>query len=191
MGVTLRSFILSVALIVIAAIVYQLSNKRQLMDEAEIMERYPTFTATNFSGDNFDKTGKLIHHLEAQTVIFYQNRDLLLLSKPDGIYYNYGSKKDYRQAEPWQLSANQGRVVLNQEAELKGEVKLKALFANSPISNADTSYLHFDMQKNLITTPEKVRISGPNFVNYGHGLRADMNDKKVYLNDPHARYEFN
>ena len=191
MSVTLRSFILSLLLIIAAAIFYRWSAMQQTVPREEILERYPSFTAVGFSGDNFDADGRLIHHVEAQSVVYYKNRGLLNMVKPHGIYYNYGSKKDYRQAEPWQLSANQGRVVLNQEAELKGEVKLKALFANSPISNADTSYLHFDMQKNLITTPEKVRISGPNFVNYGHGLRADMNDKKVYLNDPHARYEFN
>ena len=51
------------------------------------------------------------------------------------------------------------------------------------------AFKRFDLEKNLITTSDKITITGPNFVNYGTGLKADLTEKKIYLGDPHARYE--
>ena len=189
MGVTLRSFILAFILILAAAVLYQLSKGPETVDDPTLLERYPSFSATNFSGDNFDANGRLLHHINAQTVTYYQSKGLLLMTKPRGIYYNYNTDK--ADPEPWQLSADSGRLVMDDEAELKGHVVLTPRFAGSALTLAETSYLHFDLKKNFISTPKQIRILGPNFVNYGQGLRADMNTKQVYIDDPRARYEFN
>ncbi|MBO8415019.1 MAG: LPS export ABC transporter periplasmic protein LptC [Proteobacteria bacterium] len=189
MGVTLRSFILSFILIVAAAFVYQLSSRQSGPSDEEILQTYPSFSAENFAGDNFDKGGRLIHHFEAGHVTYYKSRALITMQEPTGIYYSYpggGSR-----AEPWALSATSGSFVLDKEAELIGEVEMHPLFEGSPVTSAVTSYLHFDLQQNLITTPEIIRISGPNFVNYGSGLEADLNEKLIKVGNPHARYEFN
>ncbi len=188
MSVTLRSFILSLLLIIAAAIFYRWSAMQQTVPREEILERYPSFTAVGFSGDNFDADGRLIHHVEAQSVVYYKNRGLLNMVKPHGIYYNYPDPLSRRQ-EPWQLTADEGSMVMGQEAQLKGHVTMTPLFENPEITSAKTSYLHFDLEKNLITTSDKITITGPNFVNYGTGLKADLTEKKIYLGDPHARYE--
>lgn len=197
MGVTFRSFILSFILIVAAAILYQLSGHVDQTADDSVLQQYPSFIAEDFKGDNFDRDGRLIHHIEAKDVTFFKNRSLLLMSEPSGIYYNYEKRADGvhdefdRNPEAWHLSADQGQMVLDDEAELTGNVLLKPLFDSRELTDARTPYLHFDLKQNVISTDESVHISGPNFVNYGTGLRADLNEKKVYLHDPHAHYEFN
>lgn len=189
MGVTLRSFILSFILIVAAAIVYQLSTSRSGPSDEEILQSYPSFSADNFAGDNFDKGGRLIHHFEADSVVYYKSKAMITMKAPKGVYYSYPSNGT--KAEPWALSATSGSFVVEKEAELIGDVQMHPLFEGSAITGAVTSYLHFDLQKNMITTPETIRISGPNFVNYGTGLEADLNEKLIKVGNPHARYEFN
>ncbi len=186
MGVTLRSFILAFLMVTAAAFLYRLSGMQSGPSNEELLQHYPTFTAVHISGDNYDADGRLRHHVEADEAVYYKNRDLLTMSKPRGIYYSYPAEG----TEQWYLSADSGSLVLNQEAELSGHVLLQPLFPDSPITRAETSYLHFDVQQNLITTDEKITISGPNFANEGTGLKADLTNRLVTIGNPHARYEF-
>lgn len=186
MGVTLRSFILAFLMVTAAAFLYRLSGMQSGPTNDEILQNYPTFTAVHISGDNYDDDGRLRHHVEADEAVYYKNKDLLTMEKPRGIYYSYPSSG----VEPWQLSADQGSFVRNKEAELTGHVLLQPVFEGSPVTRAETSYLHFDLQKNLISTDEKITISGPNFLNEGTGLEADLTTRLVKIGDPHARYEF-
>ena len=185
MSVTSRSLILSFILIVCAFILYRISSNADKPTNNDILNEYPTFTAINFDADSFDEQGLLTYSFKADDVIYYKKQDLLNFSNPLDIYYNHQKSG----VEPWQITANVGSMVLNKEVELDGNVVIVPLFADPPITEFTTGYMHFDMIKNVITAPGKVNIKGTNFTNTGSNLVGNITTKECTISgDPHAHY---
>ena len=173
MSVTSRSLILSFILIVCAFVLYRISSNVDKPSNNDILNEYPTFTAVNFDADSFDEQGLLAYSFKADDVIYYKKQDLLNFSNPLGIYYNHQKSG----VEPCK------------EVELDGNVVIVPLFADPPITEFTTGYMHFDMIKNVITAPGKVNIKGTNFTNTGSNLVGNITTKECTISgDPHAHY---
>lgn len=188
MGVTLRSFILAALLIVAAAFLYRWSSSGfSAPDEAQVLQKYPSFQATGFNGDNFAADGRLLHHIEAREAVYYKLKDLLTMQQPSGVYYYYPQNEN---VQSWHLQADEGYIIFDQEAVLTGHIEARPLFKSEYISEARTDFLRFDLMSNLIESPAPVIVRGPDFLNYGTGLKVDLTARTVWLGAAHAQYTF-
>lgn len=185
MGVTIRSFVLSFLLIIAAFLLYRFSTNLSKPQDDNLLDEYPTFTATKFDAHSYDENGLLTYSFKSDDVTYYKQKDLLEFSNPLGVYYD--RKNDA--LEPWQITAKTGSIIINKEVTLNDDVVIVPLFPKSFVNKVTTDNLYFDMVKNLVTAPGPVSITGTNFTNTGSNLQADLNTQQCTLSgDPHAQY---
>lgn len=206
MSVTLRSIIIAVCLMIAAAFLYRISNLQGQMSTEEIQARFPTFEATGFEGRVFDKDGLIKYNIASEQVLYYQERGLIEMQKPVGQYFDHNAPikegdtihgqsqaPDNAHASVpfhhWEIEAEQGYMIHNQEAVLKGNVKIIPSSQEVKIQQILTPYMFYDLVANTISSKEEIIIKGEQFTDQGRDYLLDLNAKTFVIKDkPHAVY---
>lgn len=93
MSVTLRSIIIAGCLMIAATLLYRYSSIQGQLSTEEIQARFPTFQALNFSGQIFDNNGTIKYSINADEVVYYQDKGLVEMVKPVGRYFDHSSPR--------------------------------------------------------------------------------------------------
>ncbi|HIV55689.1 MAG TPA: LPS export ABC transporter periplasmic protein LptC [Candidatus Anaerobiospirillum stercoravium] len=188
MSVTVRSIIIAALLSIAAALLYRYSANTGKLSADEINERFPSFTATNFTAELYNEKGLLNYSIFARDVSFYESRDLITADYLAGFYYDHEDLVN-QPGRGWQIIADQGEVVFDRYAKLTGNVHVQPNFPTSPIEEIITPYVHFDLTANIISSPETITIRGRNFENQGANYEIDLNQNTFVIKDhPHVVY---
>lgn len=189
MGVTLRSMIIASILIIGAALLYSLSSRTGRLSEEELSSRFPSFEATNFRGELYNEQGQISHSMFAKDLKFYKVRDLIEAEHVVGFWYEHERGDASEPFRGWQISADSGKMILNQSADLYGNVRVIPNFVSTEISEISTPDVHYDLQQNIISSPSEIVIVGNSFVNQGSDYEVDLTHKTFVIKDqPHAVY---
>lgn len=190
MSVTLRSIFIAIILVIIAIFIYHYSIITGELSNRDIYRRFPSFTATDFSGDYFDKYGRLTYAFSADEVKYFKLEDKISLSKLSLLYNDY--KQNSQSFGSWKLNASSGEVVIKSYAKLFGDVELKSTFAGAPIKQITTPSMFFDFNSNQIYSKDTIVIEGGQFKNQGSNYLVDLNKKTFVIKEnSHALYHPN
>lgn len=185
-----------------AALFYRFSSLQGQMSSEEIQARFPTFEATSFTGQVFDKNGLLKYNIESEQVVYYQDRGLIKMQKPIGLYFDHKDTNPSLNLAPrggdllasmpfnyWKISADQGHMVHNKEAVLEGNVKIEPSSRAAKVNKITTPYMFYDLVSNQITSREEIKIEGDQFIDQGRDYILDLNAKTFVIKEkPHAVY---
>ncbi len=185
MTVTLKSFIIAFFLLILSICVYRFAQMQKQEPVADL-SNLPTFTASEFKGAIYDKSGLLTYKLIANNVEYYDKENKINLVKPLLEIFEYPKNKNY---ENWFLSGDEGFVFINKKAEVQGNVKIYPGFNHKNIKEITASKLTYDFEKDLVKSKETVTIKGHNYLNFGSDFVADMrNNTMSYKGNPHVVY---
>lgn len=187
---------------IIAAFLYRYSSLQGQMSSEEIQARFPTFEAQSFNGRVFDKNGLIKYNIESEQVTYYQDRGLIEMTKPIGLYFDHKDSTPTLNTAPmhtdllsslpfnyWKISAEQGYLIHNQEAVLQGSVKIEPSSRSVKINQITTPYMFYNMVDNTISSTEEIKIQGDQFIDQGRDYTLDLNAKTFVIKDkPHAVY---
>ncbi len=187
MSVTVRSMIIAAILIIAAGLLYRFSGVTGRLSDDEISSRFPTFEATQFTGEMYDETGQITHSMFSREVTYYKSRDLVDVTGVVGLFYDH---EDVDQPfRGWQMSADKGELIINKHATLQGNIKVVPNFLGSMIKEITTPYVYYDIENNLVSSPQEIVLKGDNFINQGSNYVIDIKAKTFVIKDnPHAVY---
>ena len=152
-------------------------------------ELTPDFIAEALKSNVYTEAGNLSHAIVADRMEHYAELEVTHFELP---HYTLFPKKsgDKTTSEktnyPWQLSAKEATLYKNNRVILNHRVHLKATDRSSLIQEIHCKYLELDLNTNIISSDQTVRIQGKDFTIYGSGLIIDLNTKQMTLTE-HSR----
>lgn len=76
-----------------AVLLYRYSSIQGQLSTEEIQARFPTFQAVNFAGQIFDNNGTIKYSINADEVVYYQDKGLVEMRNPIGRYFDHSSPR--------------------------------------------------------------------------------------------------
>lgn len=149
---------------------FQSSEDYTQDDEPELV---PEFTAKLLHQEMFDDNGKLMQEVFSQKMEHFSELSLTHFEGPEFILY----QADIPQ---WRLSSKYGDLQ-DGILTLDESVKVAQLVENHMVKTITTEFLQINLDKNLITTDEKIHIFGDHIEVIGQGLLADLNEGSLTL----------
>ena len=152
-------------------------------------ELTPDFIAEALKSNVYTEAGSLSHAIVADRMEHYAELEVTHFELP---HYTLFPKKsgDKTTSEktnyPWQLSAKEATLYKNNRVILNHRVHLKATDRSSLIQDIHCKHLALDLNTNIISSDQTVRIQGKDFTIYGSGLIIDLNTKQMTLTE-HSR----
>lgn len=188
MGVTLRSIIIAAMLTVLAALLYHFSNLKGRLSNEEISNLYPSFIAKGLKAELYDQAGHITHSMTTDELIYHENKKLLKVTGIDGVFYDKNTDGTANQG--WNLKAQEGVMVYDNYADLRGNVTVSPLDKNtSEIKQVSTNSVHFDIKNKILSSKQQLSIEGTKFTNTGSNYEIDLNKKTIVIKDkPHVVY---
>ena len=187
MSVTVRAMIIAVILFLFAALLYSFSSSTGRISEDELSMRFPTFEAEKFRGEIYDQQGQIQYSMFSQEMRYFKPRNLLNAEGLIGFFYDHDDAQTPFRG--WQIMADHGDMVLNQHAQLTGNIHVVPNFASAEIKEISTTNVFYDLQKNTISSPSEITIVGERFINRGSDYIVNLDQKLIEIKDkPHAVY---
>jgi len=169
-------------------------------------ELTPDFIAEALKSNVYTEAGSLSHAIVADRMEHYAELEVTHFELPhytlfpkksrdkntksnttSNIANNINNKVTLEKTNyPWQLSAKEATLYKNNRVILNHRVHLKATDRSSLIQEIHCKYLELDLNTNIISSDQTVRIQGKNFTIYGSGLIIDLNTKQMTLTE-HSR----
>ncbi|MBQ9275139.1 MAG: LPS export ABC transporter periplasmic protein LptC [Succinivibrio sp.] len=175
MSTTSRSLVLGLALLAAGIVIYRYSAG--FGDDREPqLNLNPVYTATALQARTYNEHGQLEYQLSADESSYYIRHRLFHFVRPVLNEYRF---RDNGRVEVWSISADEGSVIINDKAHLKGRVVLRPLFDHPQLSEAATGSLDYDFNTKLFSTPDEVKLTGPSWSDTGSNFQADFNDSQI------------
>ena len=185
MTVTLKSFIIAFVLVILSVAIYRYAQLHQ-QEPTSDLSTLPTFSAEGFEGQSYDQDGLIVHKLKASHIDYYSKVQRLELENP--VLKSYDHLKN-GQTETWFLSGNYGQVFINDKAIIEGEVRLYPGFFHPNLKEITANKLNYNFKNDVVTSQDRVTITGHDFVNSGTNFSADLqNNTMKYKGEPHVIY---
>ncbi len=180
----LRALFVLLSLTALGALLYLRQSDGDTTDllTGEPLNSEPGFAAVR---------GRLIETDDNGHALFRLDADRIEQPSPQGTVYLTSPRLDY-QLDPsshWTLTALQGELPQDaSSADLTGSVHAEGRPSGSDtLMRIDTDVLHFDMQKEVATTPAQVRVVWASRSLRGRGMRYEMQRNHLELHaDVHA-----
>ncbi|HAH71162.1 MAG TPA: LPS export ABC transporter periplasmic protein LptC [Succinivibrionaceae bacterium] len=185
MATTIKSAVITVCLFVAAVGLYrytQTLQERKNSDETVSK----IYTALNFYGKNYDKTGFLHHTIKADIASYNDGNGIAHFTNPVIVTYRIGKDKHI---EKWVMSGEQGQVRDGDFALMERNVVLKPLFKGAAITKAQSPKVNYNFKSNLVTSPDLTILHGIGWINSGTDFTIDLNkDISTYKGNVNAIY---
>jgi LPS export ABC transporter protein LptC len=181
----------------VAYLFYHWTSQTERNIEESIIEAKPTFIAVDFTSYTYNSDGYLYQVVNAEKAEFYKNVDMMNLEKPNVEYMPYFDKEniDFREnmsiieTEVWRIGAESGTINNDDNFILRGDVRVTNSNEEAYIHEISSEYMELDFNTNDIRTPERITITGPNFLDTGIGFSGNIKEQKYSINeDCHAEY---
>ncbi|TKB47892.1 LPS export ABC transporter periplasmic protein LptC [Thalassotalea mangrovi] len=172
---TISTVIFAVALAIYGYIQWQNANTLDALMATD--EELPEFIASDLRTSRFDADGNLTHTIYAQQMQHYADSEETLFQYPSyTLYPNDGTT-------PWNISANNGKLIANRELILERRVRAVAEQQDNFISEIHSKALQLDLINNTISSEQTIMIKGRDFTMYGSGLFVDIDTTKMTINE--------
>lgn len=158
-------------------------NNDKVKQENTIGELTPEFIAENLSSDIFNENGELSYMIKADRMEHYSALAITYFEQPK---YTLHPRNH---TLPWKMSANEATLYDNNRVILKNNVKLIATDPTSLIKEIHGKNLELNLDKNIISSKQKILVLGQGFTIHGSGLIVDLNTTQMTLNE-HAQTIF-
>ncbi|WP_286233577.1 LPS export ABC transporter periplasmic protein LptC [Thalassotalea sediminis] len=135
----------------------------------------PDFIAESLKSEAFSQKGLLTYRIDASRMEHYSELAVTHFEFPK--YTLYPKDSD----APWKISANEGTLYNSNRVKLENKVLLISTDENSLIREIHGKYLELDLNTNIISSENSIRIKGVDFAMQGTGLIIDLNTKQVTL----------
>ncbi len=185
MATTIKSAVITVCLFVVALGLYRYTQTLQERQNS-VETASKIYTALDFYGKNYDKTGFLHHTIKADTASYDDGSGIAHLTNPIITTYRIGKDKHI---EKWTMSGKQGQVRDGDFALMERDVVLKPLFKGAAITQAQSQRVHYNFKSNLVTSPDLTTLYGTGWINAGTDFTIDLNkDISTYKGNVNATY---
>ena len=146
----------------------------------------PDFVANDMTLRQYNEEGYLSSQLHAQHMAFYDKTNITQFTKPSYILYpKQGSPK-------WKISADIVLVEQSDRVVLTNNVIISALDPTQNIKSITTSRRELNLGTMMISSEQKIKITGEQYDITGVGLKANLNQQHIELiKDIQAVYEKN
>jgi lipopolysaccharide export system protein LptC len=143
------------------------------IDTAQEADLVPEFTAKLLHQEMYDAQGKLKQEVFSKKMEHYADLSLTQFEQPEFIIYQDNQAF-------WKLSAQYG-AMQDGLLTLNNQVTMLQLTDSLLVQSIATDYLEINLNSNLVTTDNPIKIEGTKLSIMGQGLRADLNLGKVTL----------
>ncbi len=185
MSVTKRSIILAILFAVLSCSVYFYTLKFKQKDPTSFSS-LPTFIASDSVGTLFDETGKISKKMIATSTEYYDKQNLYIFDNPLLTSFVYQKNGE---ANTWHMKGQKGRLTVDDNAVITGNVILYPGFKDPVIDRATASVLVYTFDNNDVTSQELVNIYGHEFMTQGTHFKYDLDTNVLsYKGQPHATF---
>ncbi len=155
--------------------------------EAEIQTgpSTPDFTARNLAMTEFNNLGAVHRYIEADGMEHFSSRNTTEFVEPRITLF-----PDTESDPTWRVTAREGKLIGQEEAELHIGVLIKDVDEVSVIDRVETESLFLNLEKNTFNTDDAVFIYGQSMFQQGVGMDGDLNQETLHVREKvQAEYE--
>ncbi|NQY62179.1 MAG: LPS export ABC transporter periplasmic protein LptC [Alteromonadaceae bacterium] len=174
----LNNFI--IALTLFSAIIYGIIEWSTADDSTKSIidsQLTPDYIAESLKSDIYNKSGILSYVINAQRMEHYAKLEATHFEFPRFTLFPKDSEF------PWEITANEATLYGNNLVILKNRVRLLATDKNSLIQEIQGKHLELNLNTNIISSEQAIKIQGKDFAEQGSGLIVDLNTKKMTLTE--------
>jgi lipopolysaccharide export system protein LptC len=135
-------------------------------DKQTLSDLVPEYTATFLHQELFDDEGNLEQEVFSQKMEHYADLSLTHFKQPEFIIYQ--DDKPF-----WRISAKIGNMQ-DGLLLLENAVNMIQVSDNDLVNSITTEYLEINLNTNIVSTDNPIRIQGKNVTIEGKGLTADL-----------------
>ena len=184
MTVTLKSFIIAFVLVILSVAIYHYAQLHQ-QEPTSDLSTLPTFSAEGFEGQSYHQNGLIVHKLKASHIDYYSKVQRLELENP--VLKSYDHLKN-GQTETWFYQVIMVRSLSMIKRLLKARSGSIGLF-HPNLKEITANKLNYNFKNDVVTSQDRVTITGDDFVNSGTNFSADLqNNTMKYKGEPHVIY---
>ncbi|MEW6997639.1 LPS export ABC transporter periplasmic protein LptC [Colwelliaceae bacterium BS250] len=169
------SIIFAIALFIYGYLQWQKSNIEVI--EKSVVTNAPDFIVKKLSSSQYNSEGKLSHIIYAQEMSHFSESSKTHFIKPKYTIYPENNRPS------WNISANEGILIGNDQLTLSNRVRLLSSDKNSFISEIHGKELLLDLNRKIITSEQTIVLKGNDFTMYGSGLNVDINSTEMTLSE--------
>jgi len=175
----LRTILLLILISLMVTLSVQLTEQfsTQTINQADNSKaREVDYSIQNFNLTTMDTSGQTRYHLNAASMLHYQESDETSLEK-----LNIDLFREPR--THWNIQSSKGSVAAHgKSVDLSGKVVIKR--GATPAQNElviTTSALHIDVEKNIVSTKQLIKLTSAGVNIQSKGLLANMNKQTINL----------
>lgn len=141
-------------------------DSEDIINNDPLSDLVPEYTATLLHQEMFDKDGNIEQQVFSQKMEHYADLSLTHFKRPEFIIYQ-GNKPF------WRLSAKIGNMQ-DGLLLLEESVTMLQLSDNEFVNSITTEFLEINLNTNIVSTDNDIKIQGENVTVEGNGLTADL-----------------
>ena len=168
----------ALVIFILSALAYGITewqNSHRKTIDAIDTELTPDFIAESLKSAIYNESGKLSHEIEADRMEHYSGLKFTRFELPNYTLYPKNS------SSPWQVKAKEATLYKNNRVILKNNVLITAMAADSLITEIHCKTLELDLNTNIISSDQDIKVHGKNFIMIGSGLIIDLNTTQMTL----------
>ncbi|NQY34026.1 MAG: LPS export ABC transporter periplasmic protein LptC [Alteromonadaceae bacterium] len=137
----------------------------------------PDYIAESLKSDIYNKSGILTYIINAQRMEHYAKLEVTHFEFPKFTLFPKDSEF------PWEITANEATLYGNNLVILENRVRLVSTDNNSLVREIQGKHLELDLNTNIISSEQAIKILGKDFAEQGSGLIVDLNTNKMTLTE--------
>lgn len=135
----------------------------------------PIYQSKSMMTRVYDPAGVQIYQVVAYQVSYNADDGNTHFQKPNMTIYSANG------ALSWYISADRARLTKKRTIDLNGDVSIVNLTPNSQLERITTHSAEVNLATQIVTSPDKVTLHGPNFYSTGYKLKGDLRKKTANL----------
>lgn len=135
----------------------------------------PIYQSQSMMTRVYDPAGIQLYQIVAYQVSYNADDGNTHFQKPDMMIYSANG------APAWHISANKARLTKKRTIDLNGDVSLVNLTPHSQLERITTHSAEINLVTQIVTSPNKVTLYGPNFYSTGYKLEGNLRQKTANL----------
>ena len=171
---------LSIAcLFILATLLYLpgfLAEEPVITPDQDVLAITPSYKARNLTTTLYNGQGQRVHEVFSSTMENYEQLGFVLFLAPQYTIYQESGEP------PWQVVADEGTLYDNNMIQLENNVVIVSKNQADFVQRVTTDYLEIDLDQQTMVSDARVEISGPDFLIFSNGLRANLLNKTYELN---------
>jgi len=146
-------------------------SSSEVIPEA-LANQEPDYIIEGLDTESFDENGMLRQQIAAAKAVHYPKDDITLLTKPTILLHKNNLPR-------WGVKSNSGQLLNQERIELKGEVIIVPISADSNTFSLSTNSLNIDLNKQIADTDDTVIIESDSSELNAKGMTIYLDKQRV------------